>query len=135
MVAVEAQRTERLLVAGPPVPDRMGEALDGFKVLGDDEGAAAGQGVHVLRHAVEVGDEDFHLGLGVVLGYPLDDGGEVPGSGVFEVVAVDGRHDDVPERHRFDHTGGVLNLPGVELSSGVARLDVAEAAGPGTDVA
>ena len=110
------------------------QAADGLDVVSEDAESGFEDGVDGGEAAMEVGDEEFDGGVWAGLADGSDDGGEMVGAAVGEVVAGDHGDDDVAQLEGVDTGGDVCGLVvvGGERSS---VGDGAEAAVAGTGVA
>src|SRR3954463_6379284 len=124
--------------AGPherrATPGQRVQARDDLDVVVEDVGALGDdlRERHLL--AAEVGREDLDLAPRRLAADLPDDADERAGAVVGEVVAVDARHDRVPQAHLGDGPGDPRRLERV-VPRRLAGLDVAEPAPAGAGVA
>ena len=118
----------RALADGPLEP------LHRLQVVVEDVRARLHHGAERLLLAVEVRDQDLHAHERAAGADLADRRREGAGAAVGQVVAGDAGHHDVVEAHGGDRLGDAARLVVVE-PGGPARLDGAEPAGPGADVA
>ena len=123
---------ERLAEPGSAITDKRRAALDGLDVVRKDVKARGGHRADgLLALASKVRREGLDEDLGRLLLDLGDRRGNVRGAAVGEVVAVDGRQDNVSETPTRDRLGRVLGLVDVQRRGLARRLDRAEAAATG----
>src|ERR1035437_6122332 len=115
-------------------PHALVEALDGFRVVVQDLRPLVEDGRERRLAAEEIRDEDLDRDAGGERPNLPNRGGEVRGTAVGQLVAVNRGHDGVPDPERFHGLGHVPRLLRVERPPGPLG-DRAEAAVPRADVA
>src|SRR5450830_1303483 len=115
-------------------PHALVEALDGFRIVVQDLRPLVEDGRKRGRAAEEIRDEDLDRDAGGERPDLPNRGGEVRGTAVGQLVAVNRGHDGVPDPERFHGLGHVPRLLRVERPPGPLG-DRAEAAVPHADVA
>src|SRR5664280_2775178 len=115
-------------------PHAFVEALDGFRVVVQDLRPLVEDGRERRLAAEEIRDEDLDRDAGGERPDLPNRGGEVRGTAVGQLVAVNRGHDGVPDPERFHGLGHVPRLLRVERPPGPLG-DRAEAAVPRADVA
>ena len=112
------------------------QAPDGLDVVVEDLGAGREHGAQrLLLDAEEVGRQHLDARVGQLRLDRADRGGEVAGAAVGDVVAVDGRDDDVLQLHLRGGLADPERLERVRRVLGLAGVDVAVAAGARARVA
>ncbi len=83
----------------------------------------------LLLHVEEVGRQNLDRGVGKLCLERADRGRVVAGAAIGNIVAVDGRDDDVLQLHLCRHVREPQGLQRVGRALGLAGMDVAVAAG------
>ena len=118
---------------GEPGPDPLVQPGHGLDVVAQHVRLDLGDLAQRLRLAAEVGDQHLDPAGGQQGPDLADRLGEQPGAAVVQVVAGHPGDDREPQAHAADGVGDPARLVGV-VALGLARVDLAERAGPGAVV-
>ena len=126
---------ERLRIACARVADRVRQPADGLDVLGKHLEPAVDHRLDVGQCTLEVRGQGFDGRIRTAALDLADARGEVRGSAVRQVVAIDRSEHDIAQAHEFDGTRGVRGLIRVEPSARIPGVDRTEPARASTDLA
>ena len=124
-----------LLVAGAWIAHRMRQAAHGLDVLREHVEPGIDHQFDVAQHALKVGRQGFHCGVGRTLLDGAHAGCVMSRTAVLQIVAIDRSEHDVLELHKRDAGGDIARLLGVQPAVRIAGIDGAEPAGTRADLA
>ena len=129
------QHRERLIVACPLVAHVRRQAPDGLQIVREDVGPCVDDDVDRGEIAAVIAAENLDSSSGHALVNRAHGIGEDQCAAVGEIVAVDGRHDEILPAQIAHGFGHAQRFEPVDLSARITGLDVAETAAARAEIA